>query len=82
MSISEMGPMLRTWMFTSMWTAPPEEEMAVIQHNSSLDSWILTSEVWPQTVVIIVEEVVKQDRDIADCLVGGSARVHCSQLVM
>ena len=29
----------------------------------------LTPEVWPETVIIVLEEIVQQDGDVADCLI-------------
>ena len=56
--------MLLTWMLTSMSTAPPVKMIQNVRGKV-----FLTPEVWPETVIIVLEEIVQQDGDVADCLI-------------
>ena len=71
MSISDIGPMLLTCMFTSISSEGPGEKCLV--QSQDINHVVFTCEVWSETVVIVVQETVQQFTDVVGCLVGQQA---------
>ena len=67
MSISDIGPILLTCMFTSISSEGPGEKCLVI---SLMLCSVFTCKVWPETVVIVVKETVQQLAHVVGRLVG------------
>ena len=87
MSISDIGPMLRTCMFTSIRRdGPGHREQFVLhkvwtEHCTELCLDKVTSKVWSETVVVVLEEAVQKLGHVVGRLVGEDDVGHLRDLV-